>query len=456
MGVVPTDKSPFNKSITVNDFMEKPGPTVKPQNNHKSAFHDENVLRVNTLSNEKSSEHNQITLISRTIEGPRRRSSEPPFHEERPCELSKQDNTNSTERASNQSAPVDQVGVFDNGVYDNGDLALNEPKQDSVTEHDNSFQNCRGIKKQRTDNYKSASLLSASSAVDPNTKETFMPHVQGNENENQTKVEELPRPLPKRKPLRREKGVTIPADYNPKSSSSCSSSNSPRGNEILTQFSNFSASEKATEESRLDEKNGTSETNPGYNRNMSQTSDTGESYVSTLPPDTDYMTDDDPFDFPQGGDDKPRQTPMGLEIPPGKDRAHNSMRARKQRRLFRSSVCSSKGATTSDCRSNKSILPSNENENETNSVEVVRVSKADRRPYIKSNYVADWVPSNSIKKISQKFFREESTWVAVPDVPTSINDVPKSISLPSKRKESSVSPLPINILTNSKKRSHKK
>ena len=512
MDEVLTDKSSLNKSITTNGFMYKPGSTVQPHINQKSALHDGNVLRDNFLSNErygivlheKSSKHNQRALMSPTTvdqsvanpqnygddiasqdkpyQGPRKRSSERSFHEERPCELSKQDNTNSTERASNQSEPVDQVGVCENVVYVNGDLELNDPNQDSVTEHYTSFQDCRGIKKQRTVNYRNASLLSTSSTVDPKTKETFVPYVQGNENENQTKVEELPRPLPKRKPRwlkeleshlgaphpneisrkeapRRETGVTISADYNTKSSSSCSSSNSQRGNEILTQFSNFSASEKATEESKLDEKNGSSGNNPRCNRDMSQTSDTGESYVSTLPPDSDYMTDDDPFNFPQGEDDKPKQTPMGSEIPPRKDRAYSSMRARKQRRLYRSSACSSKGATASDYRCNKSIPLSNENENEneTNSVEVVRVSKSDRRPYIKSNYVADWVPSNSIKKISQKFFREESTWEAVPDVLTSINDVPKSISLPSKkRKESSVSPLPINNSTNSKKLPHKK
>jgi len=390
--VVPTNKSSSNKS--------------RPQDNHKTPFHDDSLLSDNPLSNEsyvialhrRNTEHIQRASLSPTTanaseenpqnyheniaaleeqhQDPRKRPSKSSLYQERSYELSKEDSTNLIEKASTNQNEI--VSDYQAAVSNNGDVMLHEPSPDSAAK----TKKCKrsflsSISSMENDN-KNVSTLSKVLQRNFEAKDSFIPHVE----ENKTKVET--QPLGKRKPrwlkeledhlsepqpqpsesdstekeaLHRMKRVTTPDNYfSTKSGSPCSSL-PPRGQEILTQFSATTMDRSCTNtnvalgihseeeiiESKLVEKNrikgqleqeGSNTTyknsclqkkqetesskviptsssgNLGCNRNMSQTSETGESYVSTLPPDSDYVSEDDPFEFPSGGNYRLKLTPV--------------------------------------------------------------------------------------------------------------------------------------------------
>ena len=253
-----------------------------------------------------------------------------------------------------------------------------------------------------------------------------------------------------------EKVQTTPSDKGQKSYSP-RSSNPPRGQEILTQFSdenmNQSCSYAKTSPGRVFEElivkstvvqrneqeimDNIVVTSASTNCNLkchNTKSPNSESYVSTLPPDSDCGSDDDPFEFScQEEYYRPINTLVGMNIQPQTHKSLNSSQSRKRRKLSRPNESSREA---NDNSSKKNILPSTDSErskqsrkskNETDSsVEFVRTIRSDKRPFTKSNYVADWVPSNSMQKISQNFFgKEESNWeIATPDETPSL---PKSI-----------------------------
>jgi hypothetical protein len=202
--------------------------------------------------------------------------------------------------------------------------------------------------------------------------------------------------------------------------------------------------------SELQKKNEIRNGNLRWKRNIGQTSETEESYVSTLPPDSDYVSDDDPSLLFLGCSTSESQAFESQSIADsGKNERKqrgisNDPRFRKRRKLSRYDGLPDKTALTRDATlaviNLETLQKESSKETDLDSVEVVRViipdklKKRGKRPYRKSNYVADWVPSNELQSMSQAFLHEESWDMVTPNLQTSSNiRVPKSISLQSNK-----------------------
>eukprot|EP00536_Pseudo-nitzschia_multiseries_P017501 jgi/Psemu1/328564/estExt_fgenesh1_pg.C_15910001 len=184
------------------------------------------------------------------------------------------------------------------------------------------------------------------------------------------------------------------------------------------------------------------------------TSENEESYVSTLAPDSEYASDHDLFQFlppcsvlqsqvlvsksnttERGNDQKQRNIPTGMKVSSHDCVADSKELCRRKRKVAQSSGTFGNVQSARDSAINaESSLGLASNETDLDSVEIVRVTmpeqpkKRCRRPYSKSNYVADWVPSNALQSISQDFFNEESWEIDAPDLQTSNATFPKSIT----------------------------
>jgi hypothetical protein len=201
------------------------------------------------------------------------------------------------------------------------------------------------------------------------------------------------------------------------------------------------------------------------NEARTQPSEAEGSYVSTLPPDSDYASDDDPFVF-QPSDirvhvsTKVPEPFQDLEAP---SRTHDkeceyslavaakepgpNRQVKKQELLSRhGSIIPGEAFTDQENEpfgvEQKVWTPaprkrSRQDSLDTDSVEITHVvipisNKRGNRPYSKSNFVADWIPSNGLQAVSQHFMNEEPWHIApAPDFLRSSgsSNVPKSIAV---------------------------
>ncbi len=141
-----------------------------------------------------------------------------------------------------------------------------------------------------------------------------------------------------------------------------------------------------------------------------------ESYVSTLPPDSDYESDED---HPLLLLSSQRPTFQDVNPMSKKNSTNNDLEciptnasSRKRAKISPRLGIPSKGNSIRDPQLDKEL---HDKEGDLESVEVVRVvkpvdrvEKRTKRPYRKSNYVADWVPSNELQSMSHHFLEEES------------------------------------------------
>ena len=155
-------------------------------------------------------------------------------------------------------------------------------------------------------------------------------------------------------------------------------------------------------------------TGENYEALTSQGYRSEESYVSTLPPDSDYASDDDHLSL-LSSCHHPEAHPGGTML--NRNRTKNKLEPlstnanrRKRAKVSPRVGVHSKGSSVSD-----GIRELHDKKDTFDSVEIVRVvnpvdklGKRTRRPYRKSNYVADWVPSNELQSMSNDFLEEKS------------------------------------------------
>lgn len=200
------------------------------------------------------------------------------------------------------------------------------------------------------------------------------------------------------------------------------------------------------QKSVMQEKHEGRKLNLHWTRDRSQGSETEESYVSTLPPDSDYVSEDDPSLLLLGYSSSKAQTletqTVGRMSENERKQRKSSLSAqfRKRRRISRDNALSNEGdrGSTLNMIDSERLLNKSQKETNDDSVEVVRVlipelEKRGTRPYSKSNYVADWVPSNELQSMSHEFLHEESWDLVAPTLRTSDTRVPKSIFVQSKK-----------------------
>lgn len=214
----------------------------------------------------------------------------------------------------------------------------------------------------------------------------------------------------------------------------------------LKQIQSLSEYKKSELQKKHEIRNG----NVRWKRNIGQGSEAEESYVSTLPPDSDYVSDDDHSLLFLGRSTSESQAFESQSIANScenerkKREISNDARFGKRRKRSRHNGPPDKAALTRDATLTvinlEPLQKESSKDTDLDSVEVVRViipdklKKRGKRPYRKSNYVADWVPSNELQSMSQAFLHEESWDMVTPDLQTSTNTrVPKAISLQSKK-----------------------
>jgi hypothetical protein len=213
----------------------------------------------------------------------------------------------------------------------------------------------------------------------------------------------------------------------------------------LKQIESLSEHKKSKLQKKQEIRNG----NLRWKRNISQGSETEESYVSTLPPDSDYVSDDDPSLLFLGCSTSESQAFASQSISNSSENERKQReilkdaRFGKRRKLSRYNGLPDEAALTRDATltviNPEMLQKESTKETDLDSVEVVRViipdklKKRGKRPYSKSNYVADWVPSNELQSMSQAFLHEESWDIVTPNLQTSNTRVFKSISLQSKK-----------------------
>ena len=176
-----------------------------------------------------------------------------------------------------------------------------------------------------------------------------------------------------------------------------------------------------------------------WKRNTSQHSETEESYVSTLPPDSDYASECSHFSRTL----EPKSIQDSSKIERKQSKLSTHAQIRRRRNLSNCIDVADEKNSRKDKTTTAGNLQRVDNcslkETDHDSVEVVgvviphKVKRRGKRPYRKSNYVADWVPSSELQSMSQKFLQEESWDIVTPSFQTSNARVPKLISLQAKR-----------------------
>lgn len=192
--------------------------------------------------------------------------------------------------------------------------------------------------------------------------------------------------------------------------------------------------------------------------------ETEESYVSTLPPDSDYISEEDPANHrlfsPCSFVESKARTESRLVSNSTRNEGKTNGRSRKRKMSHRCNLPSVEETkamntishTVGSGKLSRKDLDCNDG---LDSVQFVRVTIPDgvarrmkRRPYSKSNYVADWVPSNELQSISQEFLQDESWDIDVVPRPMSTSsnlrvvDEPR-LNLSKKKKSSSLRVPPI-------------
>lgn len=195
-------------------------------------------------------------------------------------------------------------------------------------------------------------------------------------------------------------------------------------------------------------------------------SEAGESYESTLPPDSCYESDQDPFELKASDvcDSNIVESLHCLENSSTTQEeatryslANEAKELRtKEQEIVRDRITfplSLYGQNTPEkvyTDENNRIVQETANSQtkrthqeslDSDSVVVMHVlapdsDKRGTRPYSKSNFVSDWIPSNGLQTVSQRFMNEESWNIApAPDFQRSngTHTVPKSISLCGKK-----------------------
>jgi hypothetical protein len=208
----------------------------------------------------------------------------------------------------------------------------------------------------------------------------------------------------------------------------------------------------------------------GFSPHCVQHSEADESYVSTLPPDSDYASVEDPFHFPYDVvqyskiSSVPHQKSAPISKNPKKPRRQSPVATGRMRRSnidtrsnvrthFELSVDQKPDPVKACAKQDNSILPIDQIDRcqpslkrtyqdwlDLDSVEITKVilpasgKKSGIRPYSKSNFVADWIPSNRLQTVSERFMHEDA-WNIPEHTPDcqpsngSTNTVPKSIML---------------------------
>ncbi len=152
--------------------------------------------------------------------------------------------------------------------------------------------------------------------------------------------------------------------------------------------------------------------------------ETEESYVSTLPPDSDYLSEEDPaillssYSRPEL---KPTESKfITISNTNQREKIPTNTRSRKRKKPSQCNTDPGGGVAATDSslvsKGSKKLYKEVLQEEDPDSVEVVRVTMVGggmektrvKRPYCKSNYVADWVPSNELQSMSQQFLQDES------------------------------------------------
>ncbi len=163
-----------------------------------------------------------------------------------------------------------------------------------------------------------------------------------------------------------------------------------------------------------------------------------ESYVSTLPPDSDYVSDDDHLLLLSSCQHPEAQTGSSVLNKNSKKNELESISTNANRRK-RTKISPRVGIRNKENSMSDAMFDKERhNKDVFESVKIVRVvnpvdklGKRTRRPYSKSNYVADWVPSNELQSMSHDFL-EERSW----DITNSSNPwVKKSEEQPKTKKK---------------------
>ena len=199
---------------------------------------------------------------------------------------------------------------------------------------------------------------------------------------------------------------------------------SPMPLDIPSQSSKSGTSEKCSSDQRFQSISRCKKIGNDEEHKIRECDETEESYVSTLPPDSDYLSEEDPTTL-LSSYSRPELKPTESKFITcssrnEREKISTNTRSRKRKKPSHCNTSPGGGVTAADStllsKGSEKLYKEVHKEKDLDSVELVRVTIPGggmektrvKRPYSKSNYVADWVPSNELQSMSQQFLQDES------------------------------------------------